>query len=453
MFVPSGLPGRLDVRNFDGTHEELAREGGTVHVLTASYPRFIDEPLRPSDIEVLPVAAYGGDRARDDELLQWESRLASLSELPADLEREVAAFVAEHTRPEPLAMAEALYRALDQRVREQGGEARAAQVWWLQRGLPLFLLAALYERAGVPFEWALMERGVAPELDPEPVAAFAGQRPIQRFALRLGVVDASGDNVWIVPSGQTGFAFGALPAQMVGAAEWFSGSTGWRPEELPRTQLEATWDADIDLVYRLDAQGDALVRGSFVVSTAQGDVQRRQLREATAQRRDSFARQRVNAVVRGLDIVSASFELDSEKPGTTLVFEGRLPGFVAARGEEFTRATAAPAAGAGRGPRAGGAEVAARVPGFDAREVRATLELGDAWRFVGGPNPTTEVREGLAVEVKVDATDEARCLLEQRAVRRGFVVASEEMPGFLARMGELEAEFRRPLRFVRREGK
>jgi tetratricopeptide (TPR) repeat protein len=453
MFVPTGLPGRLDVRNFDGTHEVLERAGGTVHVLTASYPRFVDEPLRPSDIEVLPVAAYGGDRARDDELQLWDMRLRSLCELPADLEREVGEFVTEHTRPEPLATAEALYRALDERVREQGGEARAAQVWWLQRGLPLFLLAALYERAGVPFEWAVMERGVSPELDPEPVEAFAGQRPVERFALRLGVVDSSGEHVWIVPTGQPGTAFGALPPQMAGAAAWVRGSEGWRTEELPRTQLEATWDADIELVYTLDPKGDAAVRGRFVVGGPAGDAQRRQLREAPAQQRNGHARQMVNAVVRGLDIAEASYDLDAAEPGAILVFAGKLPGFVAARGEEFIADPPFLPLGLDQGLGPAERKWALVFRASTRVRVRATLELGETWRLAGGPNPTTEAREGLAIDVTVDAADETRCLLEQRAIRRGFVVAAAEMPAFLARMGAVEAEFRRPLRFLRREGK
>jgi hypothetical protein len=453
LFVPTGAPGRLDVRNFDGTHEVLERDGGTVHVLTASHPRLVDEPLRPSDIEVLPVAAYGGDRTRDDELLALDMGLRALCELPADLEREVNAFVAEHTRPEPLATAEALYRALDLHVREQSGEARAAQVWWLQRGLPLFLLAALYERAGVPFEWAAMERGVAPELDPEPVDAFAGQRRVERFALRLGVVDATGEQVWIVPSGQPGTSFGAIPAPMAGAEAWVRGSAGWRTEELPRTQLEATWDADVQLVYTLDPKGDAEVRGSFVVSGNPGDALRRQLREAPAQQRNAFARQRVNAIVRGLDIATASFDLDAAEPGAILVFAGKLPGFIAARGEEFIADP--PLLPLGLDQDLGPAE--RKWPlvfrGSTRVRVRATLELGDTWRFVGGPNPTTEAREGLAIDVTVDATDDSRCALEQRVIRRGFVVAAAEMPAFLARMGAVESEFRRPLRFTRRESK
>lgn len=457
LFVPDGLPGRLDVRNFEGSHETLPAAGGTVHVLTASSPRLAPEPLRPSDLEVLPLAAYSGDRTRDDELLAWDATLGSLVELPADLEREVAPFVAEHTRGDARATAEALYRALDERIREQRGGFRAAEVWWQRRGLPLFLLAALYDRAGVPYELAVMERSVSPELDPEPLTAFANQRPLERVALRLGATDALGDPVWIVATGQPGFPFGAIPADMAGAATFVRGADGWRAEELPRSQLDATWDADVALRYVLGPDGSAAVEGTFVVSTAQGDVLRRQLREATAQQRDAFARRQVNGVVRGLDLERATFELDSPEPGARLVFAGKLPRYVVERpgdgGAPSEYLADPPFLPLGLDQGLGPAErkwplvfrSSLRV------RVRATLELGEAWTFLQGPNATHEAREGFTIDLSLDPTaTPGSCVCEQRVVRRGAVIAPDEMPAFLARMGQLEAEFRRPLRLARR---
>jgi hypothetical protein len=276
---------------------------------------------------------------------------------------------------------------------------------------------------------------------------------MERFALRLDLVDDAGEPVWIIATGEPGFEFGAIPARMAGAAAWVRGDAGWRADELPRTQLEATWDADIELVYTLDSAGEAAVRGRYVISAAQGAVQRRQLREATAQQRNAGARESVNSIVRGLNITAASFDLDAEEPGTVLAFEGRLPGFVTARGEAFTADPPLLPFGLDKGLGPAERKWPLVFRGSTRVRVRATLELGDTWRFAGGPNPTTETREGLAIEVAVDTEDEARLTLEQRVIRRGFIVTAEEMPAFLARMGALEAEFRRPLRFTRREVK
>ncbi|MEZ6016751.1 MAG: hypothetical protein R3F49_16655 [Planctomycetota bacterium] len=452
VFVPDGLPGRLDVRNFDGTHETTRWENGTVHVLVTSQPRQIEEPLRPSDIEVLPCAAYGGDLERADELLAWESLVARLSELSDDLVADVDAFVAAHAQATPAATAEALFVALDERVRDQRGEAQASLVWLSQRGLTLFLLGALYERAGVPFEWAALERGIAPELDPEPVTAFANQRPLERAALRLGASSADGEPVWVIPTGAPGFAFGAIPNEMAGAVAWVHGAGGWRRETLPRSQLAESWDADVELRYTLAQDGSADVRGRFVMSTAQGNVLRRQLGEATAKQRDAFARQRVNAVARGLDLTRVSVLLDSDEPGTILEFEGRMPRFVTARGGEFVADP--PFLPLGLDKSFGPAERTWPLVVRDSSRirVRATLDLGAAWELLGGPTPMREERRGLTVSTSLEGAAPGPYALEQLYLMRGLEVAPEGMPTFLARMGELEQEFRRPLRFQRRDG-
>jgi len=458
VYVPSDLPGRLEVRNFKGERRAVPYAGGTVHVLTASSPRLIEEPARPSDAEVLPGAAYGDDRERHGELQALSGELVGLSELTADIEPDVRAFIAQHAGADPSAdlrvAARALYDALEARTPERRGGAGATDVWLTERGLTLFLLGALYERAGVPFEWAFLERGVAPELDPEPVTMFDNQRRLERAAMRLGLLDDAGDPIWIVPTGATGLPFGALPQVMAGAAAIVLDKRrgGWREDALPRTQIETAWDADIALTYRLAADGSAVVEGRFTDSTANGAQLRRQLSDATREQRDAFARQRAGAVARGVDLDAADFDLEAENPGAVLVFKGRAPRFIARRGDQWLADPPLLPLGLDTafGPAQRNWPLAVRAS--TRIRVNVSLELGEVWRVLGGPETLREEREGLLVEVGHDYDETtARCAVSQVLDRRGLFVEAEEMPAFVSRMGLFEAEFRRALRFERRE--
>ncbi len=449
VYVPDGLPGRLALVNFDGQHEEVRYEGGTVHILSTSHPKQIEEPLRPSDAEVLPIAAYSGDYELDGELLSWQESLPGLTEIPADLEAELLAFVGERRADTSRATAEALYTALDTRTGEQRGDARAAAVWASRRGLPLFLLGALYARAGVPFEWAVIERPFAPELDPEPVVLFENTRELDRFAMRLGVVDASGEPIWIIPTGAPGFRFGAIPDEMAGAPVFVHGVDGWRKETLPVHQMAASSDAAIEVEYAIGDDGSATVTGTFRVTSAQGDILRRQLREAPAERREAFARQRVGSVVRGLDIATAQFALDDPEPGLTLAFSGTLPRFVVERGGELQADP--PFLPLGLDRSFGAAErrwpLAARS--MVRVRVRARIVHSAGLEFLGGPLAIDERRPGQHFRIAVDATTPGQLALEQEYHLRGLRVDTAEMAAFVTRMGELEAELRRPLRWRR----
>jgi len=461
VYVPNDLPGRLALVNFEGERREVPYEGGTVHILTASYPRFSDEPMRPSDVEVLPMAGYSGDRALDGTLLSWEVLMSGLADIPRDLEPELAQELAQELTQELTqwsgeqrkdslrGTAEALYNALDRRIGEHRGDARAAFVWASRRGWPLFLLGALYTRAGVPFEWAVLARPFGPELDPVPVELFVNGRPLDRAALRLGIVDEAGEPIWIVPTGAPGFRFGAIPEAMAGAPVFVRGADGWRTEALPRHQLASAWDADVDVEYTLAEDGGARVQGTFSVTTAQGDTLRRQLREAPAERREAFARQRVGAVVRGLDVATAEFLLDDPAPGLKLAFTGALPRCAVPRGAEWQADP--PYLPLGLDTGFGAAErrwpLAVRAP-LRVR-VRATVVYDPQWAFLGGPLPVDEGRPGQRFRLALDSSTEGRLVLEQEYTQRGMWVPPGEMGAFSTRMGELEAELRRPLRWRR----
>ena len=57
-----------------------------------------------------------------------------------------------------------------------------------------------------------------------------------------------------------------------------------------------------------------------------------------------------------------------------------------------------------------------------------------------------ETRDGLLVGLEVTEEAEGARVYSQRFEQRGLFLQPEEVPPFLVRMGELEQEFRRPLR-------
>ncbi|MEM9801733.1 MAG: tetratricopeptide repeat protein [Planctomycetota bacterium] len=451
VYVPDGLRARFAPLQFEGTREETPVPGGTVYVFEDSNERYAYEPLQPSREEVVPSVAFGDDRDYDDELRGWRSFIGRMSAIPADIESEVVAFAAEHasidrerTDGELLADARALYEALDQRIRDYEGERSAAYVWQQERGWPSYLLGALYERAGIPFEWGVLEKPVSPELDPEPVAPFSGTSPLTSDALRLSLSDENGDPVWIVYQPLPGTPFGSLASEMVGATvHVLEADGGTRVEALPRTQQRSVWTPDIRLAYAVAADGSAVVKGRFVDASPQGQAGARRLAEATSQQRETSARRLAAQIAQGVDVQSARFVLDgSEGEGVVVLLEGTHPSFVneATAGYEARLPFTPLQLDRQFGPAERRWPLALR----QAVRMRTTieLELDPVWEVVGGPSSSAEEREGFTVALDAEANSG---VYVQRFEQRGLVLAPADVPPFLERMKELQLTFDQPL--------
>ncbi|QDV09422.1 hypothetical protein Poly30_49800 [Planctomycetes bacterium Poly30] len=457
IFVPAGLPGRLVLQNFDGTHETLERDGGTVHVLTASNPQFIAEPLQPSEIELLPVATFGDDRDRADELRSWWRYAVASATVPADLEPELFQFIEEATKDvesgDARGRAEAIYDALDEYLQSFQGDQDAPTVWLTEKGWPVFLLAALYQRAGVPFEWAVLESLVSPELDAPSPLVFEGVENLAQLVLRLGVTDDAGDPVWIIYANAPGTPFGAIADSMVGASAYVlqDRQGDARQETLPRTQAGEHWNLNLQVTYAVQPDGSAEVSGRLDDASPRGMVLIKQIREATAQQREGFAKGQAANFSPGVDLAEARVVLDgSEGEGMVLLFHGTAREFAVARGPEYVAAVPFVPLQLDKafGPADRRWPMALRQPVRVRARIR--IEPGDGWQLGEAAPDAGEIREGF--EVVLDVTDEpsGSRLYEQRFEQRGMVLAPEEVPGFLARMGEVEQEFKRPLRLMKK---
>ena len=453
VFVPDGVPGELKSFHFDGEHEEQRWEDGTAHVFLAKdRPRQREEPLRPSYEEILPWLQYGGDRPIEHVEGLWLDRIEELTHVPADVAVELGAVV-DGLDPElgPLERAEALWGVVTDRVLDFSGLPFASHVWLLRRGNPTFLFAALLERAGVPFEWAVLEKGVAPELDTEPARAFANRTGFDVPVLRIGGAGAGGGPVWHVGGGGRGERFGSVPDAMAGARALVLGTGGARFEEVPRDGLADSWDSDLAVTYTVAADGAAAVTGSFRITTPRGTIVREQVSQAGGVQRDAVARNIVGQLVPGLDLTEFDFPGLEERGGPlALSFAGRIPGFVRDESGEPLANLRLPPTQLSTGLGAAQRTWPLALRASNRERVRARIVPGAGWRVVGGPVDFATEREGFRHVLEVASGDEA-WEWRRRFEIRGLMVPAEEMAGFLEEAGRREREESRSVRLEKVE--
>lgn len=457
LFVPEGLPGELRLLHFNGSHETLSWEGGTVHVLEASNPQFIAEPLQPTEIELLPVATFGADRDRSDELRSWWRYGTRHQSIPADLEPELTQFIDASldgiAEADTYGRAKALYEAVDEYLQTFEGDEDAASVWLTEKGWPAFLLGALYERAGIPFEWAVLKSRVSPELESPSPLVFDGVMSLAQLVLRLGIEDEAGDPIWIIHSGSRGTPFGAIVESQVGAGAYVleSSQGDAREEFLPRTQAGGFWNLDLSLIYAVQPDGSALVSGRMSDPSPQGQTLIKRIREATAEQREGFAKSQAANFTPGVDLTETRIVLDgSEGPGLQLLFSGTAVRFANARDDGY--AAAIPFVPLQLDKSFGPAERRWPIAMRSTARVRATIQVqpGEAWELSPAAPSAAEQREGLNVGLEVADEPSGTRTYRQYFEQRGLMLQPEDVPAFLVRMGELEQEFRRPLLLQKR---
>ncbi|HRV81704.1 MAG TPA: hypothetical protein P5218_09720, partial [Planctomycetota bacterium] len=216
VFVPEGLKVELRTKGFLGTHVTEPWGGGTVHILSAEKsPRREAEPLMPSELEVLPVAQFGQDLSLAPVEQRWRQIFRSSGDLPLEVTQGLDRWVADlDPNLAPDQRAEALFLRLFDELVDFDGNADPSRVWFTKRGQPILLFAALLKQANIPFEWALLQKGVSPELDPSPVTLFANEGGFEQILLRI---PGSNGVHWQIPPTNKGVGFGQLPETMAGA--------------------------------------------------------------------------------------------------------------------------------------------------------------------------------------------------------------------------------------------
>lgn len=446
IYVPDELPGELRTFHFEGTHEVHRWEDGQVHVFLASdMPRQPQEVWQPSFEELLPWLSYGGDRDIDILADEWRAAVTAQSTLPRSLEPELQAWIASVAgNAVGAARAQALYDALLARTLDFQGGSRATEVWLQKRGNPLFLLGALFERAGVPFEWGVLERPVSPELDPEPVRAFSGRTGFDQPLLRLALEDEHGAPLWIVTPPAKGFSFATIPDRMAGARALVFGAAGRRVEQLPRTQLEDSWNLDLDVLLTLAADRSATARGTVRVTSADGALMREQVGQLGAEDRSRALRGMAQSIMPGITL--ESLDMAVGQVGFQLGFQGQLPGLVKESGGEQRvglMLQTQPQLSTGLGPAKRRWPLALRTSQRLRQRVR--VEFGDAWKLVEAPEGFREERKGFVHALELEELDGA-LLVTRTLILRGLVVEAADMPAFLEAAAGREREEMRQLR-------
>ncbi len=461
VFVPDGLGGELRTGHFDGSREARRVAGGTVHVLRASdRPRVAEEVFMPSYPEILPWAAFGEDIELRRLVEEWRGNLAGLMAAPADMDAELRELLASLDLPEALApRAEAIWEALEERTLDFAGSAFPTSVWYLRRGNPILLYALLLERAGVPFEFALLEDAVSPVLDPEPVEPFAYADGLERPALRIGGQGNPG--LWQVMPALRGESFGLVPGQLAGAGVVVlegvgagqGGGASFRRESLPSTGLEDEWSLDLSSTWRLREDGSAEVTGSIAITTVQGEGLLEQLRRATANQREGYVRQLVGGTLSGLDL--ATWSLPGLEPGaepergTRVLFTGILPGAVQTSGDESSVNLRLPGGGLSTalGPAQRRWPLALRVG--DRQRVSLRIEPGEHWTLPAAPDGFEALQDGFEHSLQASLDETGALDLRRVVALRGLLLSPDQVPGFLDREAELEREESRPLSIAR----
>ena len=440
VFVPDGLAGRMELFDFDGTHEEIPWEGGTVHVWEVTdSPQLVDEPGRPEDTAIVTWAEYGDDLVLEH-VAEEERRSASWSSfVTADVERELRALAREVAGDlPPSERAAALYAAVTDHVLDFSGSGDTTDVWTLRRGRPLGLFAALLDIAGVEHEWALPHPPTPQRLASSARDPFLSYDDFGDWMLRIAPTEPDGAPTWVVlPEGVRGLPLGRVPSFMRGGQVLVLGDDAARLERLPNEPGPPA--SESRLVVHLADDKSARVEGVLILRDLQGPATREAISQAEPQQRALAARQIASQSVSGLDVEDWEF-VDLEVDGAD--FELRFSGTVS----RFVRGTSrkpycSPVSSPITLTRALGS--ADRQWPFEllasqAERLRIELHPSPGYALPSEPRRAAVTRDGLDFVVEWTPGEDGSLVIERRFAIDGLRVAPDAMGELIAALGEVE---------------
>lgn len=436
LFLPGNLEGRLEFANFEGTHEEVPWRNGTVHVFeTRDSARLEQEVDQPSDRELRAWLQYGDDLELDH-VVQWlRHSLSWQSDVAADIELELRELVDTlRAQVDPDKLAPALYDAVTAHVLDFSGDGDTTDVWALQRGNPIGLLAALYELAGIEFEWAAPYPSRAPELHPSPAEPFDSWNDLGPACLRLGGPEDD-DPTWLFVLAR-GVPFGRYTGALGGSRMLVLGESEARFEELPRTEDP---HSSLDITIRVQPDKSARVEASWTLGDLLGPVQRQQLSQAEPQMRDQFIRAVTSQIVTGITLDQWEI-VDVERLGADLVveFTGTIERFVRGSSRKPWCKLPWPALRTSRS--FGNAERVYPLVfrSYESEVSRIRVELGDAWTFADEPVEVRAERDGFWCSVEQQHPEPGVLIHERRLGQRGAFLAPDEVPEFAIELKKVE---------------
>jgi len=446
--VPKSLGLRLVQRNAAVKHEEQDAGDSIVHVFEAAdQPRVLPEPGAPPATWYLPWVEFGLDGN------------------PVSLQHGLAATVLEPTRvtPEVAAAAEAAIKditgdeararalhALVNDTLDQRGFQSATEGLLSREGNGTWLYAALLSAAGIPYE-IVWTRNVSPESDGEPDPPFIESGWYSRKLLVL-VEPRDGPPAWCdmdlkpMPYGHLVGNAPRAPALAVPELRTFA---------LPDAPLTERPTVALDLAFKLEADGSALVTGRADFKAGLGYVIKEQIRDIPAATHKFVLNQIAAQVVPGLDISSFKLTgLDETDPPIGISVEGRVASFLDDDGSGLLLKLPLPELNLAA--QLAGGEGVRKLPYFlDDPQVQLStvhLELGDGLAFGELPGSHRAEFHGGLYELTFERDGERGLSIRRELLMPAFSIPAEEYPIFAAFCARIDEAERAQLRFTRTTG-
>ncbi len=437
-YLPDGVPGSWALDSFTGEHQEIPWKNGTVHVFEMrDRPRLEPETAMPSRREVLSWVEYGADIETRFVAQEERAGIAWQQDVADDVAVELRAFVADlsarHSREE---LPRAIYDAVTEHVIEFGADGDTTDVWYLKRGHPTGLIAALFEIADIEYEWAVPFPEMPAKLNPDPLRPFLHWGDRGRAGMRIP--NSDGSVTWLfIPPGGRGLTYGRLPGGAGGTRVLVLEGDGYRFETLPDPG-DDTWMQDLEVDIHLQDDKSARVSLRYVVADLGGPLTREAVSQAEPQQREQFARNTAKQLVTGLDVTSWEVK-DMRVRGADLelVVEGTIKRFVKGTSRSpycklpwtqhrLSRIT-------GEGDRLW--PFAYRTYGAIRYVVR--LHGSEAWSFEAPPETKEVNRDGFHYEIRFE--QEADMLTATKVFNvHGLMLSAEELAAFGREVKDLE---------------
>lgn len=428
VYLPAGTPGRWEMESFAGIHAEVAWGNGTVHIFEMSErPRLEPEIASPSPPELLSWVDYGDDYESEFLAQYFLQDFAWQQDVADDVAVELRALADRvSAASDKSELARKLFEAVSEHVIAFDQSGDTTDVWYLERGNPTGLLAALYDMTGVAYEWAVPYPSAPPELDPNPARAFLTPNDVGAPWLRIANED--GEPTWLfIPDGGRGYTFGRIPDSLGGTRMLVMSSDGSRLETLP-SPPEDSWQVEVEIDIAIQDDKSAKAKVRFLMLDITGPLTRERLAQTEPQNREQAVRQMVARIVPGIDVEAWEIRnLNQRGADFEIVAEGTVSRFV--RGSRKKPYFKLPWPHQRLSRFVGDGErnwpLALRTHTTE----RSTLQVHgcDAWRIAPTPESQTIERPGLYFQIQLGVEDNT--LTAQQSMRiHGLSLPAEDVP-------------------------
>ncbi len=448
VYLPNELKGEWRKFQFDGEHQQVPWQNGTVHIFTTRLmPRYEEEPLRPSDEELLPWVQFGADLdlAEADATFRWTC--TQLEAVPDDLRRPLQQVLKQlPSSPNPLERARAIYDWVGEHVQDFSNMAPMSEVYHSKRGYPIGLIAAMLRLDGIDFDWAVTYPPTAPQLASRPDGVFRSEDDFGQLLLHFPAGESHEEAWMVLPFGGRGYPFLRIPPDLAGAGVMIFAADGIRQSQLPADAVEQSWDTDFSVRYTLEEDRSATTEGVIRITTSQGSLMREQVMNTEPEQRSQIARQIVGSLVPGINLKEWEFvNLAQRGADFELQFQGSIPKFVLGKEPNFgCRLRLQPMQLANA---FGAVERQWPLAFRMISRLRWQIELqgNGLYSLEYGPQSNAIERDGFAYRYDVDKSEDSLKVVRQVEIN-GLWLEPQDLAEFLASANQQEQEEKRAVR-------